>query len=139
MPLFPTFRRPCPYLADLAAVMDGAWCRMCGQQVHDITDWSDAERAALLRRCDEEVCVSYRVPAASALAAAALIASPVSAATKHHPHHRPQVAYPQPPVITLAGAPVPLPPEPHPQPTSTGGDQVPPKQPGAPVDPQSSR
>ena len=89
MPLFPTFRRPCPYQSNLAAVMDGSWCRMCGQQVHDITDWTDTARAALLRRCDEEVCVSYRVPVASALAAAALVAAAAPADAAHRPKHHP--------------------------------------------------
>ncbi|WP_425229683.1 hypothetical protein [Sphingomonas sp.] len=114
MPLFPSFRRPCPYQAELSAVMDGDWCRVCGQQVHDITDLSDAERAALLRRCDGDICVSYRVPVASVLAAAALVASGASAKAPsrgaHHP--APKVAQIQPPVITLAGAPMPLQPAP---------------------------
>ena len=110
MPFFPSFRRPCPYQANLSAVMDGAWCRMCGQQVHDITDWSDAERVALLRRCGDEVCVSYRVPVA-ALAAAALAttAAPAMAGPKHAHHPRPTM--PPEPMVTLAGAPVPVPPE----------------------------
>lgn len=116
MPLFPSFRRPCPYQANLSAVMDGDWCRMCGQQVHDITDWTDAERAALLRGCEGEVCVSYRVPVTSALAAAALVATASPAMAAHRPkHHTTKPARIQPPVTTLAGAPVLLPPEP-PQP-----------------------
>lgn len=111
MPFLPSFRRPCPYQANLSAVMEGSFCRMCKQQVHDITDWTDAERLALLRRCDEtEVCVSYRVPVTSALAAAALVASASPAMAGHGPnHHATRPAPVQPPTITLAGAPLPPP------------------------------
>ena len=126
MSWFPSFRRSCPYQANLSAVMEGDWCRMCGQQVHDVTDRSDAERAALLRGCEGEVCVSYRVPVTSALAAAALIASAAPATAAHKPkHHTPKPAPIQPPVITLAGAPMPIPPEPSPPPTKNAGSVVP--------------
>lgn len=138
MPLFPTFRRPCPYQSDLAAVMEGSWCRMCKQQVHDITDWTDAERTALLSRCDDLVCVSYRVPVASALAAAALVTSAVPANAAHGPkHHTPRTRPIQPPVITLAGAPMPIPPEPTPPPAPSSEGSQEKATPSA--DPQSSR
>ena len=121
MSLFPSFRRPCPYQADLSAVMDGDWCRMCGQQVRDITDLNDAGRAALLRGCEGEVCVSYRVPVALAAAAALVVSvTPATAAQRPRHHHAPKVV--QPPFITLAGAPMPMPPEP-PSPPPTNGPQ----------------
>ena len=110
MPLFPNFRRPCPYQANLAAVMEGDWCRMCKQQVHDITEWSEPDKAALLARCaTEEVCVSYRVPITSALAAATLAASPALAAQAKH-HAAAAKISPAPVMITLGGAPMPMPP-----------------------------
>ena len=132
MPFFPTFRRPCPYQADLAAVMEGDWCRKCGQQVHDITDLDDAERLSLLRDCGGDVCVSYRLPAA--LAAAALVTSGVSASQPHHHAHKAvPVAVP---VVTLAGAPVA-----PPAPASLAGDgaKVPSAAATPAADPQSSR
>ena len=119
MPLFPTFRRPCPYQADLSAVMDGDWCRMCGQQVHDITDLSDAARAAVLGRCDGAICVSYRVPVAMAAAALAVSAAAPATAAPHGKHHGHRVTPPAPVVITLAGLPMMVPPGPS-TPPATG-------------------
>ncbi|HYI39319.1 MAG TPA: hypothetical protein VE053_03265 [Allosphingosinicella sp.] len=75
MPIFPRIQSPCPYKSDLAAVMDGDMCRMCKRNVFDLTAMDDGERLAFLAGCEEEVCVSYRIPMRAALAAAALAAS----------------------------------------------------------------
>ena len=75
MAKFPRIQSPCPYKSDLAAVMEGDFCRMCERNVFDLTGWSDGERVAFLAGCAEEVCVSYRVPVRSMLAAAALAAA----------------------------------------------------------------
>ena len=78
MPLFPKITSPCPYVGRLAGVMDGDFCRMCQRQVFDLSGWSDDERRSFLAGCEEEVCVSYRLPVRSAIAAAALAASTVA-------------------------------------------------------------
>lgn len=75
MARYPRIQSPCPYKSDLAAVMEGNFCRMCRRNVIDLTGWSDAERSAFLQGCETEVCVSYRLPVRGALAAAALAAS----------------------------------------------------------------
>jgi len=80
MARFPRIQSPCPYKSDLAAVMDGDFCRMCKRNVHDLTGWTDAARVAFLAGCETEVCVSYRLPVRSALAAAALVAALPAAA-----------------------------------------------------------
>jgi predicted Fe-S protein YdhL (DUF1289 family) len=72
MAIFPKIQSPCPYKSDLAAVMDGDFCRMCERRVVDLTAWSDGERVAFLAGCAGEVCVSYRLPVRGMLAAAAL-------------------------------------------------------------------
>ncbi len=72
MAVFPKIQSPCPYKSDLRAVMDGDFCRMCERHVFDLTAWSDDERVAFLAGCEEEVCVSYRLPLRPAVAAAAL-------------------------------------------------------------------
>ncbi|HEX8450210.1 MAG TPA: hypothetical protein VF652_11530 [Allosphingosinicella sp.] len=74
MPIFPKIQSPCPYKSDLAAVMDGSLCRMCNRNVFDLTAMSDGERLAFLAGCEDEICVSYRVPMRAAIAAAALAA-----------------------------------------------------------------
>ncbi|HEX8125655.1 MAG TPA: hypothetical protein VF548_08745 [Allosphingosinicella sp.] len=79
MPIFPKIQSPCPYKSDLAAVMDGDLCRMCNRNVFDLTAMSDGERLAFLAGCEEEVCVSYRIPMRAAVAAAALAAASISA------------------------------------------------------------
>lgn len=78
MSLFPKVQSPCPYKSQLAAVMDGDFCRMCERQVFDLTAMSDAERGAFLAGCGEEACVSYRLPLRTAIVAAALAASAVA-------------------------------------------------------------
>ena len=83
MAIFPKIQSPCPYKSELAAVMDGDFCRMCKRQVFDLSDWSDGERVAFLARCSDEVCVSYRLPLRALLAAAtlaSLAAAPAAAA-----------------------------------------------------------
>lgn len=80
MAAFPRIDSPCPYKSNLAAVMDGDFCRMCERQVFDLTALSDRERSAFLAGCEEdEVCVSYRLPFRPAIAAAALAAAAMSA------------------------------------------------------------
>lgn len=81
MPLFPKIQSPCPYKSQLAAVMDGDFCRMCERQVFDLSAFSDGERQAFLAGCADEVCVSYRLPLRGALAAAALTAATASPAS----------------------------------------------------------
>lgn len=75
MAMFPKIQSPCPYKANLAAVMDGDFCRMCKRNVVDLTTWSDDQRVAFLKSCETEVCVSYRLPLRPALAAAAMAAA----------------------------------------------------------------
>ena len=77
MALFPKIQNPCPYKANLAAVMDGDSCRMCKRQVHDLTAMTDGERIAFLASCSGEVCVSYRLRPALAAAALALAVTTV--------------------------------------------------------------
>jgi predicted Fe-S protein YdhL (DUF1289 family) len=79
MPIFPKIQSPCPYKSDLAAVMDGDFCRACKRTVFDLTAMEDGERVAFLAACEDEVCVSYRIPVRGAIAAAALAAATVSA------------------------------------------------------------
>lgn len=82
MAVFPKIQSPCPYKANLAAVMDGDFCRMCKRNVVDLSPMSDGERLAFLAGCEGEVCVSYRLPAAIAAAAlaAAAMGAPLAAA-----------------------------------------------------------
>lgn len=75
MAKFPRIDSPCPYKSNLAAVMDGDFCRMCERNVFDLGAMSEGERAAFLAGCAGEVCVSYRIPLRPALAAAALAAA----------------------------------------------------------------
>jgi predicted Fe-S protein YdhL (DUF1289 family) len=88
MPLFPRIQSPCPYKDRLGAVMDGDFCRMCRRSVVDLTAFSDGERIAFLAGCEEEVCVSYRLPRAAigaAALAAATLALPTAAAAQDSP------------------------------------------------------
>jgi len=78
VPIFPKIQSPCPYKSDLAAVMDGDMCRVCKRNVFDLTAMDDGERLAFLAGCEEEVCVSYRLPVRAAVAAAALAAAGMS-------------------------------------------------------------
>ncbi|WP_077146011.1 hypothetical protein [Sphingopyxis sp. KK2] len=75
MSLFPRIQSPCPYKGKLGDIMDGDICRLCHREVHDISDLSSAARQALVADCADELCVSYKVPVKSALAAMALGAS----------------------------------------------------------------
>lgn len=72
MSLFPKIARPCPYVENLDAVMDGDFCRMCKRQVHDLTDMDRAAREAFLAARGGDVCVRYTVWMKPAMAAAAL-------------------------------------------------------------------
>lgn len=87
MAMFPKIQSPCPYKSDLAAVMDGDFCRMCKRTVFDLSAWSDGERVAFLQSCETEVCVSYRLPLRPVMAAAALAAAtmPLAAAAQDAP------------------------------------------------------
>jgi predicted Fe-S protein YdhL (DUF1289 family) len=88
MPLFPRIQSPCPYKDRLGAVMDGDFCRMCRRSVVDLTAFTDGERIAFLAGCEEEVCVSYRLPRAAigaAALAAATLALPTAAAAQATP------------------------------------------------------
>ena len=81
MAFFPKVQSPCPYKADLAAVMDGDFCRMCERQVFDLSALSSDEKRAFLSGCAEEVCISYRFSPAIAAAALA-VAMPAAAAAQ---------------------------------------------------------
>jgi len=78
MAKFPKIDSPCPYKADLAAILDGDFCRMCQREVFDLSGWSDGERVAFLKGCETEVCVRYTLPMRPALAAAALAAAVIA-------------------------------------------------------------
>ena len=75
MPMFPKIQSPCPYKSEVAAALDGEMCRICQRQVFDLTAMTDGERVAFLAGCEEDVCVSYRIPRRPAIAAAALAAA----------------------------------------------------------------
>ena len=81
MAFFPKIQSPCPYKADLAAVMDGDFCRMCERRVFDLSAMSSDEKRAFLAGCTEEVCISYRFSPAIAAAALAM-AMPAAAAAQ---------------------------------------------------------
>jgi predicted Fe-S protein YdhL (DUF1289 family) len=78
MAFFPKIQSPCPYKADLAAVMDGDFCRMCERRVFDLSHMDGDEKRAFLAGCTQEVCISYRF--SPAIAAAALAAAMPAAA-----------------------------------------------------------
>lgn len=78
MGLFPVIQSPCPYKGDLSDIMDGSLCRLCKREVVDLTAMSDAERVALVAACPDQLCVSYKVAARSALAAMAMGAAVAS-------------------------------------------------------------
>jgi hypothetical protein len=78
MAFFPKIQSPCPYKADLAAVMDGDFCRMCERRVFDLSHMGSDEKKAFLSGCAGEVCISYRF--SPAIAAAALAAAMPAAA-----------------------------------------------------------
>jgi hypothetical protein len=81
MAIFPKVQNPCPYKGNLSEVMDGDFCRKCEKQVHEITDWTDDQRLALLHNSPGEVCVSYKLPVGTAIAAAAIAAAAMGAPT----------------------------------------------------------
>jgi predicted Fe-S protein YdhL (DUF1289 family) len=81
MALYPKIDSPCPYKGDLSAIMDGDVCRLCKREVFDLSAMSDAGRVAFLKGCAGEVCVTYRMPMRTALAAAALAAAVVAVPT----------------------------------------------------------
>ncbi|MGA0601191.1 hypothetical protein ACO2Q3_10865 [Caulobacter sp. KR2-114] len=85
MAVFPKIQSPCPYKSQLAEVMQGDFCRMCKRQVVALDAMSDGERVAFLSACQDEVCVSYRLPvgiAVAAATAAAALATPLAAAAQ---------------------------------------------------------
>ena len=81
---FPRIDSPCPYKANLAAVMDGDFCTMCSRSVIDLNAMSTADRRAFLSSCEGDVCVSYsfRPAIAAAALAAAAMAMPTAAAAQ---------------------------------------------------------
>lgn len=85
---FPRIDKPCPYKANLAAVMDGDFCTMCSRSVIDLTAMSATDRHLFLSSCETEVCVSYSFKpaiAAAALAAAAMAMPSAAAAQSTDP------------------------------------------------------
>lgn len=81
MALYPKIESPCPYKGDLSAIMDGDVCRLCKREVFDLSAMNDAERVTFMKGCAGEVCVTYRMPMRTALAAAALAAAVVAVPT----------------------------------------------------------
>ncbi len=81
MALYPKIDSPCPYKGDLSAILDGDVCRLCKREVFDLSAMDDAQRVAFMRGCAGEVCVTYRMPMRTALAAAALAAAVVAVPT----------------------------------------------------------
>jgi predicted Fe-S protein YdhL (DUF1289 family) len=84
----PLIQSPCPYQADLSAIMDGDVCRMCKRTVTDLTAMSDDARVAFFADCAGDVCVSYALPRKQAVAvmlAAAAAAMPMAAAAQEAP------------------------------------------------------
>lgn len=83
MSIFPKVTSPCPYKGNLSDIMDGDICRLCKKEVFDLDALDDGERMALVANCPDTLCVSYSVPAKSAIAAmaigAAVVAMPVAA------------------------------------------------------------
>ena len=81
---FPRIDKPCPYKANLAAVMDGDFCTMCSRSVIDLTAMSMTDRRHFLSSCETEVCVSYsfRPALAAAALAAAAMTMPTAAAAQ---------------------------------------------------------
>lgn len=75
MPMFPKIDGPCPYQARLAEIIEGEHCRLCKRDVFDLSAMTDDGRRAFLASCSGEICVSYRLPMRSALAAVAIAAS----------------------------------------------------------------
>ena len=79
MAIFPKIQSPCPYVGELASIMDGESCRLCKRQVFDLTHMSDGERVAFMKGCGgKEVCVTYKFPIRPALAAAALAVAAIA-------------------------------------------------------------
>lgn len=77
---FPRITSPCPYKGPLSDILDQeAVCRLCHRQVHNLSDMSDGQRAAFLKACSGDVCVTYRLPFAAAAVALAAMATPVAA------------------------------------------------------------
>lgn len=75
MAKFPRIDSPCPYRANLSAVIDGDYCGMCERTVFDLTAMTDGERGTFLAGCEGEVCVRYAVSVRPSIAAAALAAA----------------------------------------------------------------
>jgi len=73
MAIFPVIQSPCPYKGRLTDILDGDVCRLCDKQVHDLSAMSDEQKRAFFRSCPDDVCVSYRLPAA--LASATMLAA----------------------------------------------------------------
>jgi predicted Fe-S protein YdhL (DUF1289 family) len=107
MAIFPKIQSPCPYKANLAAVMDGDLCRMCKRNVVDITNWTDDERVSFLASCETEVCVTYRFPVRPALVAAAMAAAvaalPAAAQDTTPAQDETGIAYEEEEVIMVGG------------------------------------
>jgi hypothetical protein len=80
MARFPKVERLCPYKGDIASVMDGDTCTLCKRPVFDLGAMADADRALFLNGCRGEICVTYRLPAAVAAAAFAVMLPSVAAA-----------------------------------------------------------
>ncbi|MCP5384505.1 MAG: hypothetical protein H6913_07810 [Altererythrobacter sp.] len=81
MACFPKIDSPCPYKGDIVDIMDGDICSLCSKPVYDLTDLDDEGRHDLLAGRSGEMCVSYRLGARAAMAAAAMGASVVAVPT----------------------------------------------------------
>ncbi len=103
---FPRIDKPCPYKANLAAVMDGDFCTMCSRSVIDLNAMGTTDRKLFLSSCDGEVCVSYSLKpaiaaAALAVAAMALPGAAAAQAVDPAPVAAQQVAQPDPAAIAV--------------------------------------
>lgn len=76
---FPRISRPCPVADRLDEVMDGDFCRQCSKRVVDLDELGTAARLRTLAEAREELCVSYKHPAAKALIAATALAAGIMA------------------------------------------------------------
>lgn len=78
MGLFPKIQSPCPYKGKIDDILDDETCRLCKQQVFDLTEMDDDGRRQFLAECDGAVCVRYSLMLRPALAVAMAGASPLA-------------------------------------------------------------
>ena len=85
MARFPRIDSPCPLSAAELSRSGDFDCTHCHRHVHDLSALDEAGIRAFLAACEGPVCVRYARPrrlAATALASAALVTSPLAAAAQ---------------------------------------------------------